>query len=123
MLCLFLGKNDYLGGWRFSWIFFGGFTSNFDNFWGLYFKVNYSNLCSLCRNVSYHTTQLSLMIMGKIFYDDILGFAKKKFIFFFFFFFLGGGGGAYFKVLIFFGVFCWVRHLWGCRTDDGAKPM
>ena len=34
------GVGDFRG-------YFLGVTSNFDNFYGLFFKINYSNLCSL----------------------------------------------------------------------------
>ena len=36
-----------LGGVEIFVDIFGGFTSNFDNFLGLFFIINYSNLCSL----------------------------------------------------------------------------
>ena len=53
-----------------------GVTSNFDNFYGLFFKINYCNLCSVMR-----FTQLSLNIMGRLFMMICLGFAKTLSIF------------------------------------------
>ena len=33
-----------------------GFTSNFDNVYGLFFKITYSNLCFLKKCILTHTT-------------------------------------------------------------------
>ena len=65
----------------------------------------------LCGEI--YTPQLSLNIMGKIFYDDFLVLIKLQEIFW-----------VCMKSLIFFGgVTCRARSFLGYKADAGAQPI
>ena len=99
----------FWGGYFCGYMYFWGFTSNFDNFYGLLFKINYCNVCSVMKFILTHTTTIIKHIMGKVIYDDVFRFCQN------FKYFWGTpdifGGNLSSQVF------------WGYRVDAGAQPM